>query len=67
MKKNKLNNLNRYIILKNDEKFIEVPTISSIPSIIGCTLQHIYKYLNVNKFKYKKNVYTIIDKLDSFQ
>ena len=59
--------LNRFILLKNGEKITETPTIRAIAKFVGCSFQYLYKKLNDNKFKYKKNVYTIIDKLDSIQ
>lgn len=42
----------------------QATSIEGLSKIIGCTKQHIYKYNLNNHFNYKKNNYTIIDRLD---
>lgn len=64
------NQLNRFIILVNGEKITEVPSMTDVSKFIGCTYQHMYYQFKLKKsyeFKYKKNLYTIIDKLEAIQ
>lgn len=69
----KRNQINRFIILKNGEKITEVPSMKAVARFVGCTFQHIYNqietddFVKTNEFIYKKNIYTIIDKLEAIQ
>ncbi len=67
MQKQNKNQLNRFIIIKNGEQITEVPSMRGAARYIGCSFQHMYYEMEDNQFKYKKNVYTIIDKLASIQ
>jgi hypothetical protein len=64
MKKENLRR-NRFILMNGETKVGEAPSIRELGKLVGCTFQHIYKYINENntEFTYKKVNYTIIDKL----
>lgn len=67
MEKQNKNQLNRFVIIKNGEQITEVPSMRAVARFVGCTFQHIYNQIDDNQFKYKKNVYTITDKLEAIQ
>lgn len=56
---------NRFILMNGETKVGEAPSIRDLGKLVGCTFQHIYKYINKEKtqFTYKKITYTIVDKL----
>ena len=55
---------NRYKLKREDELLFETSSIRRVAAHLGCTEQHIHKYIKDGKFSYKKIIYTIIDKLD---
>jgi predicted transcriptional regulator len=54
----------RYKLKRDGETIVETSYIREIAEFLGCTREHIYKYIKGNQFSYKKITYMIIDKLD---
>jgi hypothetical protein len=54
----------RYILLLDGVEIGRASSITNLGKLIGCTKQHIYHQLEEGFFKYNKNIYKIIDRLD---
>ena len=56
---------NRYILYKGDVVIGEAPSLDGVAKLIGITRTHIHNQITETnlQFKFRKDVYTIVDKL----
>lgn len=54
----------RFTVMLGDKEIGQAKSIIEIAKLVGCSRIHVYNELKDGYFKFKKNNYQVIDKLD---